>query len=93
MQQQLHMKLDTSLTLDALGFRQLTLLSTRNSNSFELVRMSRRVRIGNTFLALVKVCTRGTMEPVTSKDFSRACCALLDKLGSVAIVQVPKNHH
>jgi len=86
-------ELDAALPFLSLSCSELILLPASNRHRLELVRMTRDLGVLNTLLALIEIGTRRTMEAIAGEDFAGACRTLLNKLGRVAVVKMPQNHH
>mmetsp|Transcript_9995 Transcript_9995/g.17981 ORF Transcript_9995/g.17981 Transcript_9995/m.17981 type:complete len:207 (+) Transcript_9995:161-781(+) len=92
MQQQRHVQGNATLTLLPLFRRERTLLSSHR-DGLQLMLMTGDGRVAQTVNALIKVGTGGTMVSLPLQNLAGADGTLLDKLGRVAIVQVPQYHH
>ena len=92
MQQQSHMESNATLALFTLFRRKRTLLIT-NWDSLQRMLMALYGWVTKTFNALIKICTSRAMISFPLQNLTRANCTLLNKLGSITVVQVPQYHH
>jgi len=91
--QECHVQLYTSLSFFSLCLGEFGLLSGSDRDWFEWMGMSGDVGVGETFGTDIVIGTGGTVVAVAGENFARADGTLLDKLGGIAIVQMPQHHH